>query len=81
MVYNISSFSYAGDSAFITDDCINCGKCRDKCEFNAIYELYERHWVDHTQCHLDRGCNFRCKDICAVNAICKRSEVVNGQCP
>lgn len=48
MVYNISSFSYAGDSAFITDDCINCGKCRDKCEFNAIYELYERHWVDHT---------------------------------
>lgn len=47
------------------NSCINCGLCKEKCQFNAIYELDNNYVVNETKCI---GCGL-CVSSCAIKAI------------
>lgn len=57
---------YSGELAFIDQDvCINCGKCKDVCRFNAIPIIDKQYVIDSPGCE---GCGY-CARICPVSAI------------
>lgn len=49
----------------ITDKCIACGKCLERCSFKAIYQDGERYLIDHAQCDACGDCH----TICPVSAV------------
>ena len=60
--------------AFIAPEvCINCGVCRERCQFEAILENEDAHSVHTAKCI---GCGL-CVSSCPVNAI--RMELVEGR--
>lgn len=53
----------------ITDDCIGCTKCSQRCPSGAIeLKPYEKHFIDKEKCI---KCDI-CKQICSVNAVITR---------
>jgi uncharacterized pyridoxamine 5'-phosphate oxidase family protein len=44
----------------ITEECIACGECQEKCSFKAIYKFDERFIIDHTICELCGDCYTTC---------------------
>ncbi len=49
----------------ITDRCIDCGKCLERCSFKAIYQEGERCVIDHDKCDVCGDCY----TICPVGAV------------
>lgn len=61
-----TSFSFGGaqipfSGVRITDECIQCGECREKCSFKAIYEHAEQFKIDHTKCDVCGDCFTICQ--------------------
>lgn len=53
----------------ITDECIGCTKCAQKCPSDAILSTpYVKHWIDTEKCI---KCDI-CKQTCSVNAVITR---------
>lgn len=50
---------------FITDDCVSCGTCADKCPVDAISEGDDKYVIDADTC-VDCGA---CEDACPNSAI------------
>ena len=48
----------------ISDDCINCGVCKEDCPVDAITEGEEKHVIDAEKC-FDCGA---CAENCPVDA-------------
>jgi ferredoxin len=48
----------------ISDDCINCGVCKEDCPVDAITEGEEKHVIDAEKC-IDCGA---CAENCPVDA-------------
>ncbi len=48
----------------ITDECINCGACKDECPVSCISEKSEKHVINPEEC-IECGA---CADVCPVNA-------------
>jgi ferredoxin len=44
----------------ITDDCIACGKCRERCSFKAIRLQDGRYGIDHARCDVCGDCYMIC---------------------
>jgi ferredoxin len=60
-----TGFSFGGaeipfQGVRITDDCISCGKCEEKCSFKAISHQGERFVIDHTKCDVCGDCYLVC---------------------
>jgi len=49
----------------ITEECIACGECRERCSFKAIYQLDEQFIIDHTKCDVCGDCY----TICPTSAV------------
>ncbi|GHU39146.1 4Fe-4S ferredoxin [Spirochaetia bacterium] len=49
----------------ITDECVNCGTCKDECPSDAIIEKDGKCWIDPDKC-ADCG---TCVDECPSEAI------------
>ena len=49
----------------ITEECIACGECLDRCSFKAIYKHDEQFIIDHTKCDVCGDCY----TICPSDAI------------
>ena len=49
----------------ITEECIACGECRERCSFKAIYQHNEQFIIDHTKCDVCGDCY----TICPTSAI------------
>lgn len=49
----------------ISDECISCGKCRERCSFKAIYLRDEHYIIDHTKCDVCGDCY----TICPTGAV------------
>ncbi len=49
----------------ISNDCLNCGVCLDKCEITAITERAETYFIDPDECN---ECGV-CRSMCPVQAI------------
>ena len=49
----------------ITEKCISCGECRDRCTFKAISERGDRFVVDHSKCD---ACG-DCYTVCPAGAV------------
>jgi MinD superfamily P-loop ATPase len=57
---------YSGETAFIDEDsCVNCGKCKEVCRFDAINVIQNQHRVDALSCE---GCWY-CSRVCPTGAI------------
>lgn len=57
---------YSGEIAKINEDeCINCGKCKEVCRFDAINVIEGQHRIDPISCE---GCWY-CSRVCPVEAI------------
>ncbi len=57
---------YSGEIAFIDEDCcVNCGKCKEVCRFDAINVIDNQHRVDNISCE---GCWY-CSRVCPTGAI------------
>ena len=57
----------------ITEECIFCGECWEKCSFKAIYQKDEQYIIDHTKCD---ACG-DCYTVCPASAI----EIIVGDSP
>jgi ferredoxin len=60
-----TSFSLGGaqipfSGVRITNECIQCGECQEKCSFKAIYEHAEQFKIDHTKCDVCGDCYTIC---------------------
>jgi len=67
---------YSGEEAYIKQEhCIQCGRCRDVCRFNAIDIIKGRYMVNSLHCE---GCGY-CARICPTKAIVNK-EVKVGHC-
>jgi ferredoxin len=44
----------------ITEECIACGECREKCSFKAIYQRDEMFIIDPTKCDVCGDCYTIC---------------------
>lgn len=56
----------SGKKAFIDESkCIQCGKCKDVCRFDAISQLNGQHEINEFDCE---GCGY-CYQVCPENAI------------
>ena len=60
-----TAFSFGGaqipfQGVRITDDCISCGKCEEKCSFKAISHQDERFVIDHAKCDVCGDCSLVC---------------------
>jgi ferredoxin len=55
----------------ITDECISCGECREKCSFKAIYQKDEQFIIDHGKCDVCGDCYI----VCPAGAI----EIIVGE--
>lgn len=60
----VTEFS-AAKTAYIKENCTNCGLCRDICVYEAIFKTNKIH---HIKKYLCEGCG-ACKAICPVDAI------------
>lgn len=49
----------------ITDDCVACGSCMDKCSFKAIYQEGEEYRIDNSRCDVCGDCY----TVCPTDAI------------
>jgi ferredoxin len=49
----------------ITEECIACGECLDRCSFKAIYQHGEQFIIDHVKCDVCGDCY----TICPTNAV------------
>jgi ferredoxin len=49
----------------ITEECIACGECRERCSFKAIYQHEEKFIIDHSRCDVCGDCY----TICPTNAV------------
>ncbi len=57
---------FSGEAALIDEDvCINCGKCKEVCRFDAINVIDNQHRVDNISCE---GCRY-CYHVCPTGAI------------
>ncbi|MRT93622.1 ATP-binding protein [Ancylomarina sp. 16SWW S1-10-2] len=64
--YAKSEDFYSGEIAEINPDmCINCGKCKEVCRFNAVSIANQKHTVSSLNCE---GCGY-CARVCPVGAI------------
>ncbi|NPA73687.1 MAG: 4Fe-4S dicluster domain-containing protein [Epsilonproteobacteria bacterium] len=64
---------FSGEIAFIDEDsCINCGKCKDVCRFEAINVIENQHRVDPIACE---GCWY-CSRVCPTGAIEMKTQKV-----
>jgi len=62
---------YSGENAFIYEDsCINCGKCKEVCRFEAINVIENQHRVDPISCE---GCWY-CYRVCPTGSIEMKSQ-------
>ena len=60
-----TAFSFGGKAVplrgvRITEDCIACGECRERCSFKAIYQEGERYLIDHARCDVCGDCHTVC---------------------
>lgn len=60
-----TSFSFGGDqnpapSVRITDKCISCGKCFNKCSFKAITQYESTYRIDPQKCDVCGDCYMTC---------------------
>ena len=56
----------SGEVALIDEDvCVNCGKCKEVCRFDAINVIDNQHRVDNISCE---GCRY-CYHVCPTGAI------------
>lgn len=56
----------SGKKAFIDESkCIQCGKCKDVCRFDAVSQLNGQHKINEFDCE---GCGY-CYQVCPENAI------------
>lgn len=46
----------------ITEDCIACGECQEKCSFKAIYQHDEQFIIDNTKCDVCGDCYTICQN-------------------
>lgn len=53
------------------DKCINCGKCQEKCRFDAIFKIDNYFKIDYFSCE---GCGV-CEIICPVKAITMKENI------
>jgi ferredoxin len=65
-----TSFSFGGKSipfrgVRITEDCIACGECRERCSFKAISQHNEQFIIDNTRCDVCGDCY----TVCPNNAV------------
>ena len=65
-----TGFSYGGKSipfrgVRITEDCVACGECQERCSFKAISQHNEQCIIDHTKCDVCGDCY----TICPNNAV------------
>ncbi len=57
---------FSGETALIDEDvCVNCGKCKEVCRFDAINVIDNQHRVDNISCE---GCRY-CFRVCPTGAI------------
>ena len=64
--YAKSEDFYSGEIAEIDQDvCINCGKCKEVCRFNAVPIIDQQHTISSLNCE---GCGY-CARVCPVGAI------------
>ena len=57
---------FSGETALIDEDvCVNCGKCKEVCRFDAINVIDNQHRVDKISCE---GCWY-CYRVCPTGAI------------
>lgn len=64
--YAKSEDFYSGEIAEINqDECINCGKCKEVCRFNAVPIINQQHTISSLNCE---GCGY-CARVCPTNAI------------
>ncbi|MFH0725193.1 MAG: 4Fe-4S dicluster domain-containing protein [Pseudomonadota bacterium] len=49
----------------ITEECIACGECKERCSFKAIYQDNEQFIIDHARCDVCGDCY----TICPANAV------------
>ncbi len=62
---------YSGETAFIDEkSCINCGKCKEVCRFDAISVIDNQHRVDPISCE---GCWY-CYRVCPTGSIQMREQ-------
>lgn len=65
-----TSFSFGGKhipfrGVRITEDCIACGECQERCSFKAISQYNEKFIIDNTRCDVCGDCY----TICPNNAV------------
>jgi len=67
------TIEFSGSKAAVKDNskCVDCGKCRHVCRFDALDENFN---IDYTLCE---GCG-ACVFVCPVNAL-KLEEKISGQ--
>lgn len=46
----------------ITDNCISCGDCMERCSFKAIYKSGEQYVIDHNKCDVCGDCYTICPE-------------------
>ncbi len=64
---------YSGEVAIIDEQsCINCGKCKDVCRFDAINVIDDQHRVDPISCE---GCWY-CSRVCPTDSIEMKTQKV-----
>lgn len=44
----------------ITEECIACGECLERCSFRAVYQSAGRFVIDHTRCDVCGDCYMAC---------------------
>ncbi len=64
---------YSGEIAVIDENsCINCGKCKEVCRFDAINVIEDQHIVDPISCE---GCWY-CNRVCPMESIEMKTQKV-----
>lgn len=67
--FTINEFETPKRGLWITDNCVNCGKCQKVCSFTAIFKGETHYEIDQKKCDMCGDCTLSCHFDAITNII------------